>query len=53
MKLDNSWRNTAVSETLARRDIGESKLVAGRTNCAPSTKRNYVRKPNSISKELY
>ena len=53
MKLGNSWRNTVVCETLPGSDIGESKLVAGRTNSAPSTKRKYVRKPINISKELY
>ena len=53
MKLDSSWRNTAVCETLARSDIAEGKSVAGRTVSAPSTKRKFVQKPISIPKELY
>ena len=53
MKLDNSWRNTAECETLARSDIAEGKLVAGRTNSAPSNKCTNVRKQNIYSKEMY
>ena len=53
MKLDNSWRNTVVFETGPRSDIAEGKLVAGRNNSAPSTKRKYVWKPINISNELY
>ena len=53
MKLDNSWKDTVVCETLPRSDIAEGKVVTGRTNSAPSTKRKYVRKPINISKELY
>ena len=53
MKLDNSWRNTVVCETLPRSDLAEGKLVAGRTNSTPSTKRKYVQKPINILKEKY
>ena len=52
MKLDSSWRNTAVCGTLARSDIAEGKLVARRTNSAPSTKCKNVPKQNIISKEM-